>query len=68
MPLGCFDLFNILGWVEAVTISVIFVSAAWFGWRFFRGDIVADDPGGSLGRQIFGRWRKSERPEDWLKK
>ena len=65
--LGSFDLFGFLGWVGVTMASVIFLAVIWSGWQFFRGDLQMDDPGGSMGRQIFSR-SKAERPEDWLKK
>jgi hypothetical protein len=58
--------FDIIGWAALVMMLVVLLALAVFAWHFFRGDIQLDDPGGSIGWQIFSR-RKAKRPEDWLK-
>jgi len=59
-------MFDIVGWAALVMMLVVLLWLAVFARHFFRGDIQLDDPGGSIGWQIFNR-RKAKRPEDWLK-
>jgi hypothetical protein len=58
--------FAIVAWAALVGTLVVLLSLAVFAWHLFRGDIQLDDPGGSVGWQIFNR-RRARRPEDWLK-
>jgi hypothetical protein len=57
---------DILAWAGLVMTLVVLLAVVRFAWSFFRGDVQLDDPGGSMGDQIFSR-RKAKRPEDWLK-
>ena len=49
--------------VAGVLALSVFLVVMWRLWRVLNGDEQIE-PGGSYGRQLFGRYREPEKPED----
>jgi hypothetical protein len=59
---------ELVSWAFWLIGAAVLVLVIWLGWHYIRGDVAVDDPRAPLGPKLFGRWRKPQRPEDWLRK